>query len=147
MRDIAIFLAIALILVLVAFFTTPPIEAPIDPACAQWMESHPIQPGSKFGLELSASTIDIEMQAGETVEVMTITSAPSTGFNFCGYPYPPGSPDLVWSPWSGGLPKSGSTTVTVTAVGKPGTYIGKVTLFDLDTGYGVDIPVKVLVTN
>lgn len=123
-------------------------EAPretLDPACAQWAALNPPQPGSKFGLALSTSTIDIELKVGETKEVMTITSAPSTGFNFCGYPYPPGSPDLIWSPWSGGLHPESSTTVTVTAVGRPGTYEGKVTIFDLDSGRSVDIPVKVVV--
>lgn len=145
MRDIAIFLAIALAVMGVVFFTTSPIEAPdIDPACAQWVDTHPVQPSSKFGLKLSASTIDIEMQTGETVEVMTITSAPSTGFNFCGYPYPPGSPDLVWSPWSGSLHLEASTTVTITAM-KAGEYTGKVLLIDLTSGLSKEIPVRIVV--
>lgn len=121
----------------------PPLVG-IDPACAQWVAGHPVQPGSKFGLKLSTSMIDVEMNVDETVEVLKITSTGSTGFNFCGYPYPSAPEMIYWDIWSGGLNPGSTTAVHITAL-KGGEYTGKVTLLDLSTGLSVDIPVKIVV--
>lgn len=126
---------------------SPVQEAPqnaLDPACAQWTAAHTVQPNSQFGLEISTTAINVEMKVGETVEVLKITSTGSGGFQFCGYPYPPGGDAIYWGIWSGGLQPGQTIAVPLTAM-KAGEITGKVTLIDLSSGLSVDVPVNIVV--
>ncbi len=116
----------------------------LDPSCAQWVKNNPIQPGSKFGIEISTLKVDSNIRVGESVEIMKITSTGSKGFMFCGYPYPPDPNIIGWSPWTGGLVPGLMTTVRITAF-KSGTIDEKVTIYDLSSGIGKDIIIHIVV--
>ncbi len=98
-----------------------------------------------FGLQASASSVNLTIEEGKSTKAFDITSTGATQFSLYGYPTNYG-PGINWSVSSGGISNGQSVPVEISVNSgiNPGTYSGNAIVKD-QSGAQISIPVKVTV--